>query len=493
MRWKVARHAACIMILFLAPTTSQAEPAGGSVTEELIHRLQAQPFTAAEQALADIVANGDIDAVALNRARFLSHQSLVNLRIKTGEVTNQKGSGRCWMFAGFNVLRLPVIRKYKLKSFEFSENYLLFWDKLEKSNFFLQNMIDLADAPLDDRYVQTVLDDPLGDGGWWTYFVDLVKKYGVVPKEAMPETFNSSSTGRMNAVLTLKLKEMGLELRELARSGASRGELHKRRESMLGEIYRLLVLNLGRPPEQFVWRYETTDSTAAVSQPVSFTPRAFLEEAIGIDLDAYVALFDYPGKEYYKPYALELSRNIYDRPDFTVLNVPVDTLRACVLKSVLDSTAVWFACDVGQENYGAEGVMALGIYNYEEIYGTRFGLPRKDLIELGLITPNHAMTFVGVDTLDARPVKWLVENSWGGERGDEGLWYMYDDWFDRYLFGVIVNRRYVSRGLWEMSRQKPLVLPPWDPMYGLNNLQLVSCPRAGREPPTASPRNRGPQ
>jgi bleomycin hydrolase len=472
MRWMNPLAAACILIMLLA-SASHALPRSpdGAVSQDLVRSLQRRALTPAEQALADIVANGDIDAVALNRARFVRHDGLVNMRIKSGEVTNQKSSGRCWMFAGFNVLRPAVMKRYKLKSFEFSEDYLLFWDKIEKSNLFLQGMIDLADKPLDDRYVQSMLDNPLGDGGWWSHFVEIVKKYGVVPKEAMPETHNSSSTGRMNSALTLKLKEMGLDLRDMARDGASRDVLRERREGHLAEMYRLLVLNLGRPPESFVWRYETTDSTSIVTRPGTLTPRAFFEDVVGVDLDAYVALFNYPGKKYFKPYALELGRNVYDRPDFTVLNVPVDTVRAAVLKSVLDSTAVWFACDVGQENYGAEGIMALGIYNYEQIYGTRFGLPKKDLIELGLITPNHAMTFVGVDTLGREPLKWLVENSWGDERGDKGLWYMYDDWFDRYLFGAVVHRKYVSDDLWRMSLEEPEVLPPWDPMRGLSDLE----------------------
>ncbi len=466
------------LIALLAPAAGSARRAPeGTVSDDLIRRLQDRPFSPAEQALADVVANGDVEAIALNRGRFIAHDDFVNHRLKTGDITNQKGSGRCWIFAGFNVLRPQVMKKYKLKTFEFSENYLMFWDKLEKSNVFLQGMIDLADQPLDDRYVQNLLDDPLGDGGWWTYFVDLVRKYGVVPKEAMPETFNSSATGRMNGVLTLKVKEMGLELRTLARAGSAREALRERRETLLAEVYRLLALNLGRPPDEFTWRYETTDSAATVTHPVRLTPRAFLEEVIGADLDAYVALFDYPGKEYFRPYALEMSRNIYDRPDFTLLNVPIDTLRACVLRSVLDSTAVWFACDVGQENYGAEGIFALGIFNYEQIYGTAFGLPKKDLIQLGLITPNHAMTFVGVDTLAARPIKWLVENSWGAERGDKGLWYMYNDWFDRYLFGAVVHRRYLSDALWELARREPTVLPPWDPMYALSRLK-----RAGAAP-----------
>ncbi len=456
----------------LGPAVAQ-EPKG-AITPALIARIQQRSASPAERALADIVANGDIQEVALNRARYIAHDPLVNHRIKTGEITNQKGSGRCWMFAGFNVLRPHVLRRHKLASFEFSQNFLMFWDKLEKANLFLQGMIDMADRPLDDRYVENLLDEPLGDGGWWSYFVDLVEKYGVVPKEAMPETHNSSATGRMNGLLTLKLKQMGLRLRDAARGERAADDLRAEREAMLAEFYRLLVFHLGEPPRRFVWRYESKDSTSIVTYPDTLTPRRFLEEVVTFDLDDYVALFNYPGKDYLRTYAFELSRNIYDRPDFTLLNVPIDSLKACVLRSVLDSTAVWFACDVGRENYGEAGILAPGIYNYEEIYGTDFALPKKDLIRLGLITPNHAMTFIGVDTLATRPRKWLVENSWGADRGDGGLWYMYDDWFDRYLFGAIVHRRYLPAEFWDLAGREPVVLPPWDPMSALSRLDRAS-------------------
>ncbi|MCP4567547.1 MAG: aminopeptidase [FCB group bacterium] len=463
-----------LVLLILLAGASAVLAAEGGIPNSLIDRLNKTELEGAGKAMADVVANKSIKDVALNRERFIAHNSIVNHKIETGNITNQKSSGRCWIFAGFNAIRPQVMKKYDLKHFEFSQNYLMFWDKMEKANKFLQLMIDMADRPLDDRELEIVIDGPMGDGGWWTYFTDLVEKYGLVPKEAMPETYNSSATRMMNKLIILKVKEMSLQLRRMASLGAFPQEVAMEKEKMLAEIYRLLVMNLGQPPTEFVWRYESSnDSIGIVTHPKKFTPQSFFKEVIDVDLGQYVALFNYPGKDYYENYAMRLSRNMYDRPNFTILNVPIDTVKAYALKSVLDSTPVWFACDVGKENYSADGngIMALDIYNYEEIYGVEFGMSKQSMMHMMVISPNHAMTFIGVDTADNKAEKWLVENSWGGDKGDDGVWYMYDGWFDRYLYGAIIHKKYLSKELAGISKKKPIELPPWDPMYPLNNLQ----------------------
>lgn len=458
-----------VIICLVSTSVSSGAPKGAISQDQIDHWAETIP-TAKDKVMADIIANGNIKDIALNREKFIAHDSYVNYVIKTGDITNQKSSGRCWMFAALNVLRPQVIKKYKVKSFEFSENYLMFYDKLEKTNVFLQMMIDLADRPIDDRELDELIEDPIGDGGWWTYFTDLVQKYGLVPKEVMPETYNSSSTGTMNSFIRLKAAAMGIELRNMARGGASPEDLDKRKQEMLGQIYRMLVIHLGQPPREFTWRYETDDSTGTVVHSEKFTPQSFYKEAVGDDLSHYVSLFNYPGKDYFENYSLRWSRNIYDRPNFTILNVPVDTLRVYALKSVLDSTPVWFACDVGKENDGKDGIMALDIYNYASIYGTTFEMPKADLIHMQIITPNHAMVFRGVDTANGEAKKWLVENSWGDDKGDKGKWYMYNGWFDRYMFGVIINEKYLSDQMKKLSKKTPIELPPWDPMYSLNRL-----------------------
>lgn len=460
----------CLFIIILSFfSLAQAKNKGG-LNSQFIEQLTTREYNDAAEMMADIIASRNVKDVALNRELVNRHNDFINHELKTGDITNQKSSGRCWMFAGFNVLRPKVMGHLDVKTFEFSENYLMFWDKMEKSNMFLQNMIDMASRPLDDRELQIVIDGPLGDGGWWTYFTGLVEKYGVVPKDVMPETYNSSASGTMNRMISLKLGQMGVELRQFVRDGNPVKDAITQKEAMLTQIFDMLVLNLGRPPVEFDWRYETEDTTVEGSIEEHFTPASFYKKVLPDGLAGYVAIFNYPGKEFYKNYSLRQSRNIYDEPNFTILNLPIDSLKHYALKSVLDSTPVWFACDVGKENYGKKGIFARDIYNYEEIYNLKFDLPKKDLIQMGMITPNHAMTFMGVDTVGSRAQKWLVENSWGKDRGVDGKWCMYDGWFDRYMFGVIIEKKYLSKELRKLAKQTPIDLPPWDPMYELNRL-----------------------
>lgn len=458
-----------VLVLLTAAGAITAAPSGG-LSEGLIRDLMSTPLTGTDKLLADIVANKNVTDVALNRDQLIAHSKIFNFKIKTGDITNQKSSGRCWMFAGFNILRPQVIKKFKLKSFEFSQNYLMFWDKLEKANLFLQVMIEMAGRPLDDRELSILMEEPFGDGGWWTYFADLAAKYGVVPMEVMPETYNSSTSGTMNSLIGLKLKEMGMGLRGMVLAGKPQGEVEKAKTEMIKQIYHWLVMNLGQPPKEFTWRYETTDSSAIATYSKTLTPVEFYKDVIGCDLRDYVALFNIPNKDLYDAYSLRFSRGMYDRTDFVIVNVPSDTLRAYAAKVILDSTPVWFAADIGRENYGTDGILKRGIFDYAAVYGTTFEMPKADLIQTRIITANHAMTFLGVDTLGGQVQKWLVENSWGGDRGDKGMWTMYNDWFDRYVFGLVIHKKYLSEQLVKLSQKEPTVLPPWDPMYCLNRL-----------------------
>ncbi|MFH1700098.1 MAG: C1 family peptidase [Candidatus Zixiibacteriota bacterium] len=436
----------------------------GGISNKLIEQLQSKPMPEADKTIGNILANKDIKEIAVNWEKMIAHNNHVNHKIKTSAITDQKSSGRCWIFSGLNVLRPQAMKNLKVKDLEFSQNYIHFWEKFEKSNFFLQRMIDLADRPIDDRELEMVLGDDIGDGGWWNYFTALVKKYGLVPMEIMPETYNSSATGRMNGFLKLLVKGFGIELRNMARDGKSDKDLMQRKEEMLAETYRLLVLHLGQPPTEFTWRHESTDTTIEGTVTEKYTPESFKNAAITDDFDDYVALFNYPGKELYQNYNMTMSRNMYDEADMRIVNVPLDTMKMYSMKSVLDSMPVWFAMDVSQENYGDKGIMRLGIYDYESILGLEFNLPREDLMHLGLIDATHAMAFMGVDIVDNYPAKWLVENSYGAKPGDDGKWYLYDDWFDRYMYGVIIHKRYLSKELLDISKSKPIMLTPWDPM-----------------------------
>lgn len=404
--------------------------------------------------------NNDINDLVLDHESVRTHEDLFNVTIDSRGITNQKSSGRCWLFASLNLLRPAMLKKYKLNDFEFSQNYLAFWDKMEKANMFLEAVIELRDRDLYDRELQMILKRPFGDGGWWFYTAELIEKYGCVPKSAMPETQSSSNTRMMNHVITRKLRQSAVSLREMYGSGSTLEELRATKDDKLVDIYKMLTLNLGTPPEDFIWRYEDKDTV--VSEPKRYTPREFYAEIVGIDLKEYVPLTDHPSKPKFKMYRCRLSRNMYDKTDGPFINLPIDSLKAYALKMLLDSQAVVFACDVGKQNAGKLGVLSEGIYDYESIYDTDLDIDKSERFLYFDTYPNHMMLFVACDTADGRVGKWKVENSWGTERGDGGFWTMYDEWFDEYLFEIIVDKKMLSEDLLRILDTEPIELPAWD-------------------------------
>ena len=338
----------------------------------------------------------DISQLTLNRDIVRKHNDLFSNKIKTSTVTNQCASGRCWLFAGLNVLRPDLVVKHKLGKFELSQSYLAFWDKMEKANCFLEDSIELADRDTLDRDVQTVLTRAGMDDGWWEYVSALIKKYGVVPQEIMPETHSSSNTAQMNGVLRSKLKVEAVRLRQLKREGKSLAELRAEKARVLAEVYRILVINLGEPPAKFSWRFEDKDSK--LSPAKTYTPQSFWKEWVGeISFDDYVQLANVPGQEYGKLYEISHSRNIQGTPDVQYLNVKIDVLKAAALKSVLDKQPVWFAADVGKDQDGPHGIMEVGMHDYASIFGDSGKLTKAQRWSYYDGGPNHAMVLMGVD------------------------------------------------------------------------------------------------
>ncbi len=417
------------------------------------------------KAMYNAITNNDIKSLAMNRDILHSHNEVFSHKIKAKGITNQKSTGRCWLFAGLNIMRPAVIEKYKLSKFEFSQNYLAFWDKMEKANCFLEQVIEFRDRDPLDREMEILLRSPFPDGGWWHYVVDLIEKYGVVPKESMPETRSSENTGMMNRLIGKKLRADAIELRNLNEQGKSVDQLRTEKENMLAEVYRMLAMNLGEPPTEFPWRFEDRDSV--VSEMKMFTPKEFYEEFVGVDLNEYVNVFNDPTKEFGKFYQIRMSRNMYDREDVSYANVEIGVLSDAAMKSVLADEPVWFACDVGKDQNGEHGIMAMDIYDYQSIYNTDMSMTKAERALYRQSAPNHAMVFVGVDVKDDKPVKWLVENSWGKSKGSDGYWTLYDTWFDNHVYNVIVKRDFVSQEVLDIFKQDPIILPPWDPMYSL--------------------------
>jgi bleomycin hydrolase len=453
-----------LVLLLINSVVVWAEPGKeGGITPDIIEQVrQSFKMDTATRALINALTNNSIRDLTLNREKYVAHDKLFNHKIKTKGITNQESSGRCWLFAALNVMRPRVIEKYDLKEFEFSQSYLFFWDKFEKANLFLELIIETKDRDPMDRELTMILENPFPDGGLWMYAVELIEKYGAVPKSVMPESKQTSTTGMMDRVISRKLRKDAALLREIHQNGAKVEELRARKLEMLKEVYRMLVLNFGVPPTEFQWRYETKDSL--VTSRKTYTPQSFYKEVIDINLRDYVRIYNHTLHPYNKLYQMKLNRNIYDRPDNMFINLDTQQMREFALKQLLDNQPVYFACDVGKEHNSELGIMAPDIYDYETFYGMDFSMSKEDKFLYRESHSTHAMVFVGVDTLKGKPTKWLVENSWGDKKGDKGYWTMYDEWFDDYIYKVIIHKKYLPKQVLNILKTEPIVLPPWDPM-----------------------------
>jgi len=456
-----------VVLLVLVGWSAEAVAQDGALTPALVKKIRAGfHMDASTRAMRNVLTSTGIKEVAENREILADHDKKFSHKIKTKGISNQKSSGRCWMFAGFNTIKPVILKELEVGDFEFSHIYLQFWDKLEKANRFLEYMIEYRDRDLMDRDMVFLLRNPAPDGGYWENFVDLVNKYGVMPKEAMAETASSESTRMMNQALARILRRDTVELREIYKETGSVKKMRQAKKKMLAEVYRVLVLNLGEPPTEFTWRHKVKDNgdeddeDEAVdegqededegdengdgddeeeedgydveqnwSEPHTFTPRDFYEEFIGLDLSEYVNIADDPIRPKGGHYLVDLTRNFWDGQDAHYANVDIETLKELTIKILLDNQAVYFAADVSPDQDSTRGIMARNLYDYESIYGMEMGLNKTERLVYRDSTINHGMAFIGVDLRDDKPVKWLVENSWGSSRGSGGLWTMYDDWF----------------------------------------------------------------
>ncbi len=453
-----------ILILFIFSISAFASDKT-ALSENLIKKLEEKFNNQGDkQSLINAVTNNNIKNLSLNHDIVVAHNKHFNHRLKKSGVSNQKGSGRCWLFAGLNIFNPDLMTNFGLSSFELSQPYLTFWDKMEKANTFLEEIIRLRDRAYDDRELEITLDSPFGDGGWWHYVTDLLDKYGAVPISAMPETKQSTSTGTINQLTNRKLRMFASEIREMHKNGKTEDEIRDRKKVMLEDIYTLMIFAYGQPPKEFIFRYEDKDST--VSEPKTYTPQSFYKEFFAMNIPEYVTIMNNPFKEYGQVYQMQSSRNMADKPDMTMLNLPIEKLKAYSLKALLDSQAVWFACDVGKGNYGDKGIFAADVYDYNTTFGIDFKISKKDRIQYYDSNPNHAMVLMGVDTTNAgMPTKWLVENSWGTKKGDDGYWYMYDDWFNEYVYFTIIDKNLLDKEDLKNLKKDPIMCPMWDPFY----------------------------
>ncbi len=417
--------------------------------------------SAADKALRNALSVAPINTLAANAEKTALDLHFSDM-VKTKGHTDQKSSGRCWLFTGLNVLRAQMIAKYDLGAFTFSQNYLFFYDQLEKSNLFLQAVIDTRKLPFDDRTVDWLFSHPIGDGGTFTGVANLVMKYGVVPSEAMPETYAANSTSQLRSQLSLKLREYGLRLREAA--SASPAKLKAMKTAQLKEIYHILALTLGVPPTEFQWnRYDAKGNFVSSG---TYTPKSFYKEFLGEDLESgYVMLMNDPCHEYYKVYEIEYDRHVYDGQNWVYLNLPVEDIKQMAIASIKAGKAMYFSCDVGKFLDRKSGIADLDNFDYSSLLGVSFGMDKKERVMTHASGSSHAMTLIAVDLVDGKPTKWMVENSWGETSGYKGNIVMTDRWFDEYMFRLVVEKGFVPASLQGYLSQKPVLLPAWDPMF----------------------------
>lgn len=437
----------------------------GGISAEMLGRLRSTyENTPADKALRNAMAATSIDKIATNANGRAVTSSEMSHRVRSRGITDQKSSGRCWLFTGLNVLRSQMMARHDLPELKLSQSYNFFYDQLEKSNLFLQSVIETASEPMDNRRVQWLFQNPLSDGGQYTGLSDNIMKYGVVPAEVMEESFSANNTSRLRQLLSLKLREDGLSLRRMAASKAGKKAVAAETERMLGEIYRILALTIGTPPEEFEWTRR--DSKGNVVDTRRYTPREFYQQYAGNDLKAdYVMLMNDPTRPYHALYEIDLDRHSFDGQNWTYINLPMDEIKKIAIESIKDSTMMYFSCDVGKFFDRDRGLLDLDNYDYESLLGTSFSMDKADRIRTYASASSHAMTLVGVDLgADGSPRRWLVENSWGPGANDGHL-VITDRWMDEYMFRLVVDRKYVPGKVLDVLKQKPVALPAWDPMF----------------------------
>ena len=450
-----------LFTLCLFAATSVVAQNSGGIDAAMMETIRSgYKGTAAERAVKNALATTPISTLATNGDNLAMCDTHFAYRVKTKGITDQKSSGRCWLFTGLNVLRAKMIVKHDLREFEFSQNYLSFHDLLEKSNLFLQGIIDTRNLPLDDRKVDWLLKNPIGDGGQFTGVSNLITKYGAVPSSAMPETYQSNNTRDMRMILSLKLREYALTLRS-----AKKGETHKLKTQMLTEIYGILVKCLGTPPTEFEWtRYNSKGEK--VSTKV-YTPKGFYDEFIGEDLESnYIMVMNDPTREYGKVYEIDYDRHTYDGDNWLYINLPIERIKQIAIASIKDNTAMYFSCDVGKFFDRKKGVLDIANLDYQSLFGVEFPMDKKQRISTFASGSSHAMTLIAVDVdNNGQTTKWMVENSWGPASGYKGNVIMTDEWFNEYMFRLVAERKYVPQDILKMLEQKPIQLPAWDPMF----------------------------
>ena len=412
------------------------------------------------------VSNADLSTLALRRDLVQNMDFSFSTKLDEWSATNQRRSGRCWLFATLNLFRVGAMKKMNVKNFEFSQAHIHFWDKLERANHFLEAILETSDRPVDDRTIHFLLSDPIGDGGQWNMATNLIRKHGLVPMSAYPESHSSSSTRSMNTVLKDILRTTASEIRGILDDGGSKNEARKHKEERMKEIWRVLCIHLGTPPEKFDWQWRDKDKE--FHRKGTMTPLEFVDEYVEVDWEDYICIVNAPRNEYYRTYTVDFLQNVAGGPPVVYLNVPSDEMKDITQRLLEDGIPVWMGCDVGKNMARKRGLWDADLYDLKGLYGIQFGMEKADRLRFGQTMMTHAMLFTGVDVVDGKPRRWRVENSWGSEdSGEKGFYTMHDNWYDEHMFEIAAPKDYLTDEMKSGLKGDPIVLPAWDPMGSL--------------------------
>ena len=457
-----------IALALMGAVTASAQKHDGGLSYDMLAAIRkAQPTAAQDKALFNAIAANSIDDLAKNYAAKRPVDTHFSNETPKQKIHNQRSSGRCWMFSGFNVLRANFAKQHQDSlCVEYSQAYLFFYDQLEKANLMLQGVIDNARKPIDDQRVRFFFQHPINDGGTFCGVADLAEKYGLVPMAVMPETYSSDNTSRMARIISSKLREYGLELRSMVAAGKKAQDIRKRKTEMLGTIYHILALTIGEPVQEFTYAF--TDKNGRTLTPAKrYTPKSFYDETVGHSLNgSFIMVMNDPRREYHKTYEVEYDRHTYDGHNWKYLNLPMDDIAQLAIASIKGGSKMYSSYDVGKQLDRKRGYLDTENFDYGSLFGITFGMDKAQRIETFDSGSTHAMTLTAVDLdKDGKPVKWKVENSWGADNGFGGCFIMTDRWFRDYMFRLVVNKEYVPENLLREFDQKPVMVMPEDPLF----------------------------
>ena len=460
-----------LALCLMAAGGACAQQSDGGISADMLSRIRSAQSTAADKALFNAIASNKIDDIAFNFANSGDIDTHFSVETPKQNIHDQKSSGRCWMFSGLHVLRSDFAKRHADSlRVEFSHDYLFFYDQLEKANLMLQGVVDCAKKSMDDTRVQFFFKNPLNDGGTFCGVSDLAGKYGLVPKSVQPETFSAENTSRMSALVSSKLREFGLELRQMVADGKKPAAIKERKTQMLATVYHMLCLTLGEPVSEFDYAFRDKDGKQ-VGEVRHYTPRQFYDATVGRQLNGtFIMVMNDPRRPYHKTYEVEYDRHTYDGHNWKYLNLPTDEIAQLAIASLKDGRKMYSSYDVGKQFDRKRGYLDTANYDYGTLFGTTFGMDKAQRIATFDSGSTHAMTLTAVDLdADGKPVKWKVENSWGPSYGQAGCLIMTNRWFGEYMFRLVVDKAYVSDALLKEYEQKPVMVMPEDPLFGVDD------------------------